>query len=106
MAKRAKPPNSIMVCGHPVSLSVESCDSALGEAEQIKGHYAIRLDPNQSGSVLADTAQHEIFHIIYLLAPLKSKDGEERTVTALSTHHAGVLAMNPDYREWWFGLFS
>lgn len=97
---------TIKVCGHEVKFSMEPCGEDRGLFTWEKGNMLIKVDPNLSDSMTADTALHELLHALYYLVPIMKKDGEERTVTALATHLTTTFAENPEFTKWYLNLLK
>ena len=91
--------------GYKVYDVVWSKEPILHDGQRVDGLHSFSqdklfIDASKKGAYAKDVLMHEILHGIFDIWDIKTTDGEERVVTAISTGLVTVLNDNPQLRKY------
>lgn len=96
-------PNKVKI--GPFDFDIKNWTHFDGEVNQMYGRFSsvsftIEIDFDRHPIKVVDTLLHEIMHGIYWAWGIHDGDGEERTVSNMSTGLTQVMRDNPHLLEW------
>ena len=101
-----KLPRTVQVGYKTVRLRVTKRKTFTHHGEYTASKHLITVRHNQPKVEMLNTVLHELFHAIWDVHEIRSKDGEERVVTLLANGLTQTLRASPEFRDWLFDQFS